>query len=46
MCDHLQDLGDNINTDELEAAWWYRKAAEQGVAQAQFQLGLMYLEGK
>ena len=32
--------------DYPEAVRWYRKAAEQGNASAQFNLGLMYAEGK
>ncbi len=29
-----------------DAAKWYRKAAEQGVAEAQFRLGELYMDGK
>ena len=32
--------------DDAEAVTWYRKAAEQGYASAQFTLGLMYGLGK
>ncbi len=32
--------------DYKEAAKWYRKAAEQGDADAQFRLGVMYHEGE
>ena len=31
--------------DDVEAIKWYRKAAEQGDARAQFSLGVMYAEG-
>ena len=31
--------------DEKQAVVWYRKAAEQGGAQAQCSLGVMYREG-
>ncbi|RLB71806.1 MAG: hypothetical protein DRH07_05860, partial [Deltaproteobacteria bacterium] len=31
--------------DNREAVKWYRKAAEQGDAKAQFNLGLMYVKG-
>ncbi len=31
--------------DDAEAAAWYRKAAEQDLADAQFNLGLMYEGG-
>ena len=32
--------------DYAEAVKWYRKAAEQGLALAQFNLGVMYEKGK
>jgi TPR repeat protein len=32
--------------DPAEAARWYRKAAEQGLAEAQFNLGLRYYKGE
>ncbi len=32
--------------DEAEAVRWYRKAAEQGYAQAQFNLGVVYANGR
>src|ERR1035441_8676428 len=32
--------------DEAEAVRWYRKAAEQGVAYAQSDLGVMYATGR
>jgi TPR repeat protein len=32
--------------DEVQAAEWYRKAAEQGNAMAQYQLGMMYALGQ
>jgi TPR repeat protein len=32
--------------DYAEAARWYRKAADQGHAEAQFNLGVMYLDGQ
>ncbi len=38
-------LGEGLAQDELEAAFWYREAAIRAVPEAQFQLGLMYLEG-
>ncbi|WP_425592411.1 tetratricopeptide repeat protein, partial [Aggregatibacter kilianii] len=31
--------------DYVEAAKWYRKAADKGYAMAQFNLGLMYRDG-
>ena len=38
--------GEEIKTDETEAARWYRKAAEQGHAKAQIALGKCYQDGK
>ena len=38
--------GKGVPKDDLEAVRWYRLAAEQGDAEAQFFLGLMYEEGK
>ena len=32
--------------DEAEAVYWYRLAADQGLAGAQFNLGVMYSEGQ
>ena len=40
--DGKQGLGKNLP----EAAKWYRKAAEQGYPQAQYNLGLLYEDGK
>ena len=37
--------GEGVPTDHLEAAKWYRKAAEQGYANAQFRLGDAYRKG-
>ena len=36
---------DRVTQDHAEAARWYRKAAEQGVAGSQFSLGFMYDNG-
>ena len=38
-------LGEEMRLDFRQAATWFRKAAEQGHAQAQFNLGLMYSQG-
>ena len=38
--------GQGVPQDDSEAAAWYRKAAEQGYAQAQPVLGYMYFQGK
>jgi uncharacterized protein len=35
-----------VPQDYAEAVRWYRKAAEQGLANAQFNLGLMYAKGQ
>ena len=39
------DSGRGVPQDRAQAAAWYRKAAEQGDAKAQFNLGLMYRYG-
>jgi TPR repeat protein len=39
------DSGRGVPKDRSQAAAWYRKAAEQGDAKAQFNLGLMYRYG-
>jgi hypothetical protein len=42
----MYDKGQGIPQDYAEAAKWYRKAAEQGVAVAQHNLGFMYDKGE
>ena len=37
--------GQDVTQDYAEAVKWFRKAAEQGVAAAQFNLGIMYDNG-
>jgi hypothetical protein len=39
------DSGRGVPKDRSQAAAWYRRAAEQGDAKAQFNLGLMYRYG-
>ena len=39
-------IGQGIRQDNTEAANWYRKAAEQGVVGAQYNLGTMYVFGQ
>ena len=41
----MYDTGDGVPENGAEAVKWYRKAAEQGYAAAQFELGLMYESG-
>ena len=38
--------GQGVPQDDVEAAGWYRKAAEQGHAFAQIRLGDMYADGR
>ena len=38
--------GDGVAKDDAKAAEWYRKAAEQGNAFAQYKLGDMYDKGE
>ena len=35
-----------MGEDKAEAVRWYRKAADQGDAQAQFNLGVLYVTGE
>ena len=38
--------GKGVAKDKSEAVKWYRKAAEQGDAEAQYKLGGCYLDGE
>ena len=38
--------GQGVRQNNAEAVRWYRKAAEQGIGEAQYNLGLMYEEGQ
>jgi len=38
--------GRGVAKDEAQAVQWYRKAAEQGDASAQTDLGVMYRDGR
>ncbi len=38
--------GQGVAKDEVEAVKWYRKAAEQNDAQAQYNLGVCYADGQ
>jgi uncharacterized protein len=42
----MYDLGDGVPQDYAEAAFWYRKAADQGYAWAQQNLGFEYGNGQ
>ena len=35
-----------MREDDAEAVRWYRQAADQGLAEAQFNLGWMYYKGR
>ena len=41
----MYSLGLGVPQDDREAARWFRLAAEQGLARAQSNLGIMYAEG-
>eukprot|EP00729_Bicosta_minor_P008029 gene8029-biopygen19942 len=43
---HMYRTGEGVEQDHVEAATWYRKAAEAGYAMAQNNLGNMYYNGK
>ena len=42
----MYDNGEGVPEDDAKAVSWYRKAAEQGHAKAQFNLGYMYAKGE
>ena len=42
----MYDEGRGVRQDYAKAVQWYRKAAGQGNAVAQYNLGLMYEEGQ
>ena len=42
----MYDKGRGVPQDDKEAVKWYRLAAEQGVADAQSNLGFMYAHGR
>ena len=42
----MYGVGRGVAKDDVEAVKWYRKAAEQGLADGQFFLGWMYEEGR
>ena len=42
----MYDKGEGVSQDKAEAAKLYRRAAEQGIAAAQRNLGLMYDKGE
>jgi len=44
--DNKESKGKRKTRDNQQAVYWYTKAAEQGLANAQFDLGRMYVTGK
>jgi TPR repeat protein len=42
----MYDNGEGVPQNDAEAMKWYRKAADQGIAPAQYNLGLMYANGR
>ena len=42
----MYDRGAGVAEDDREAVKWYRRAAEQGDASAQLNLGFMYSNGE
>jgi uncharacterized protein len=38
--------GDGVPQDDAVAVYWYREAADQGDAKAQYNLGVMYENGR
>ena len=39
------DEGKGVTQNKAEAVQWYRKAADQGHAKGQYNLGVMYKQG-
>ena len=46
MCGRNLPLTEGVPEDDAEAVRWFRLAAEQGGATAQYNLGLMYGDGE
>ena len=42
----MYEVGKDVTQDYEEAVRWFRKAADQGIAEAQYSLGVMYGEGQ
>jgi TPR repeat protein len=42
----LYDEGQGVSQDYVQTTFWYRKAAEQGYAKAQYNLGVSYVLGQ
>lgn len=42
---YMYEYGSDAPKDLVQAEYWYRKAAEQGNGDSQYQLGVMYEEG-
>jgi hypothetical protein len=42
----MYDSGEGVLEDDMEAARWYRKAAEEGHREAMCNLGIMYVRGE
>ena len=40
------EMGQGVHQDHAEAVKWYRKAAIQNLPEAQYNLGVLYLNGK
>jgi TPR repeat protein len=41
----MYDTGQGVPQDYAKAATWYRKAADHGMAKAQFNLAVLYADG-
>jgi len=44
--DAMTDQGLGVTQDDVEAVKWFRKAARQGLAPAQYNLGISYFNGQ
>jgi len=41
----MYSKGEGVARDHIEAAKWFLESAEQGIANAQYNLGIMYQDG-
>ena len=46
MCGYFYEQGQGVTKDRKIAFTWYRKAADNGNAEAQYKLGLYYESGE
>ncbi len=42
----MYEKGHGVTRNDVEAAQWFRRAADQGLADAQYSLAVMYMDGR